>query len=60
VSWTPPADNGAPIIDYEVRYRRLHRRDQWSTEQDITGTGMTIFRLAKQNYEVQVRATSRG
>ena len=58
VSWTPPADNGAAIDDYDVRYRPVG--GGWTELPDTvnsTVTSATITGLTNgTTYEVQVRA----
>ena len=59
VAWTAPANNGAPINDYDVQYR-AGNSDPW-TDANYTGVGTstTITGLANgQAYDVQVRATN--
>ena len=57
-SWTPPADNGAPIDDYDLRYRPAG--GSWTELPDAansTATTATITGLTNgTSYEVQVRA----
>ena len=57
VSWVAPSDGGAPIDDYDVRYR-LGSSGPWkSWPRSGTGTSTRITGLAaKTSYEVQVRA----
>ena len=59
VSWTAPSDNGAPIEDYDVRYRSLPD-GVWTELPDDgrnTSTRATIGGLASgTRYAVQVRA----
>ena len=61
VSWTPPADNGAPIDDYDVRYRAAN--GNWTElpdSENSTATSTTITGLANgTEYQVQVRAGNR-
>ena len=58
VRWTAPADNGAAIDDYDVRYRQAG--GNWTELPDTvksTSTSATITGLANgTRYEVQVRA----
>ena len=58
VSWSAPADNGAAITGYEVRYRRAGGSwERWAHEG--TGTTTTITGLANDtSYEVEVRAVN--
>ena len=59
VSWIAPADNGAAITDYDVRYR-AQGETAW-TAHEFTGTGTltTLTGLdAGTGYEVQVLARS--
>ena len=62
VGWTAPADNGAPIDDYDVRYRTAN--GNWTELPDSvksTATSTTITGLANgTEYEVQVRAGNRA
>ena len=62
VSWTPPADNGAPIDDYDVRYRTAN--GNWTELPDSvqsTATSTSITGLANgTEYQVQVRAGNRA
>ena len=57
-SWTAPADNGAAIDDYDVRYRPS--RGAWTELPDAvrsTSTTVTITGLTNgTSYQVQVRA----
>ena len=57
-SWTAPADNGAQIDDYDVRYRAIG--GSWTELPDAvnsTSTRATITGLANgTTYEVQIRA----
>ena len=59
VSWTAPSDNGAPIADYDVRYRSLPD-GVWTELADdgrYTSTRATIPGLTSgTGYAVQVRA----
>ena len=57
VSWVEPANNGAPISDYDVQYRAgaAGGFTSWyrvGTDTEITITGLTNG----QSYEIQVRA----
>ena len=56
--WTAPADNGAAIDDYDVRYRPVG--DNWTELPDTvksTATSATLTGLTNgTTYEVQVRA----
>ena len=59
VSWTAPADNGAPITDYDVRYRGTGEEEWKDHAFEGTGTGATITGLTEDStYEVQVLARS--
>ena len=75
VSWTAPADNGAPITDYDVQYRACTATPktcatsptwgswaEWNASNTSTTTSATITGLTNDTaYEVQVRAAnSRG
>ena len=54
-SWRAPADNGAPIIDYDVRHRPLG--GNWTETLGRTRTSVSIAGLTNGTvYEVQVRA----
>ena len=54
-SWSAPADNGASILDYDVRHRPLG--GSWTAIVGRTTTSVTITGLANgTTYEVQVRA----
>ena len=57
VSWRTPADNGAPITDYDVRYRE-DGKSSWNNHPFYgANTGATIDSLtAASTYDVQVRA----
>ena len=57
VSWSPPANTGPTITDYDVRYKRS-ADSSWSTH-DFTGTATStqITGLERSTeYDVQVRA----
>ena len=57
VSWTAPSNNGAPIEDYDVRYRSGGGWTELSDERPYTDTRLTIGGLTNgTTYEVQVRA----
>ena len=57
VSWTAPADNGAPITDYDVRYREAGAAEWKDHAFEGTGASTTITGLtADSTYEVQVLA----
>ena len=57
VVWTAPADNGAPITDYDVQYRAGNNGTWTDASYDGTGTSTTIMRLINGTiYQVQVRA----
>ena len=68
VSWTAPADNGATITDYDVRYRiedtdlntAGKQRGTWESHPHTgVGTSAEIPSLANGTlYQVQVRATN--
>ena len=60
VSWPAPADGGAPITDYDVRYR-AGGSGPWTTWPHVgIGTAATITGLAERtSYQVQVRAQNR-
>ena len=56
-SWRAPADNGAPITDYDVRYREAGATAWREHAFDGAGAGATLTRLkAASTYEVQVLA----
>ena len=56
VSWRAPADNGAAIIDYDVRHRPMGGGG-WTETLGRTATSVTIADLTNgTTYEVQVRA----
>ncbi len=59
VSWSAPANNGAAITDYDVRYK-LSTASSWSTHAHTgTSTSATITGLTSgSTYNVQVRATN--
>ena len=62
LAWTPPADNGTPITDYDIRYRP-YSPGPWCnwTEYPHTGTTTTntIPNLTNgTTYEFQIRATN--
>ena len=59
VSWAAPNDNGSPITDYDVQYRR-GSSGGWSDQSHSgTGTSTTINGLSSgTSYQVQVRATN--
>ena len=62
LTWTPPADNGHPITDYDIRYR-IHTNTPWCTwtEHPHTGTTTTNTITGLTNgttYETQIRATN--
>ena len=55
VSWSEPADNGAPIIDYDLRHRPAG--GDWSEIRGRTTTSLLITGLTNgTTYEIQVRA----
>ena len=57
VSWDAPADNGAAIDDYDVRYKRTSASTWTNHVFSGTGTSTSIPRLTNgTEYEVQVRA----
>ncbi len=57
VSWNPPADNGAPVTDYDVRYREAGTTEWRDHAFDGAGAGTTLTGLkAASTYEVQVLA----
>ncbi|MCY4431311.1 MAG: Ig-like domain-containing protein [Rhodospirillales bacterium] len=59
VSWTAPADNGAPISDYDVRYREMGAAEWKDHAFEGTGASTTITGLpADSTWEVQVLARS--
>ena len=58
VTWSPPANSGPPITDYDYRYRAA---GQWIevTDTTVPGSSATIAGLtADTSYLVQVRATN--
>ena len=57
VSWRAPAANGAPVTDYDVRYREAGT-SSWMDHPFVgAGAGTTVESLtAASTYEVQVRA----
>ncbi len=59
VSWTAPADNGAPIAGYDVRYR-ARTGGGWTLHPHAgTATAATVAGLTNgATYEVQVRASN--
>ena len=59
VEWTKPAENGAFITDYDVRYKPTNAAPWTYPEFTGTGTSTTITGLTNgQNYAVEVRATN--
>ena len=57
VSWTAPSNNGAPIDDYDVRYRSDGGWRELSDDGAYTNTHLTIRDLTNgTTYAVQVRA----
>ena len=57
VSWSEPANNGASISDYDVRYRAGNSGPWTDANYNGTGTSTTIASLANgTSYQVQVRA----
>ena len=60
VDWTAPSGDGAPIDDYDVRYRADAESDAWTELPDATkgtATSATITGLTNGTaYQVQVRA----
>ena len=57
VEWTAPANNGAAITDYDVRYKRTSATSWSSHSFSGTGTSTTIDDLTNGTaYNVQVRA----
>ena len=57
VSWSEPANNGASISDYDVRYRAGNSGGWTDANYNGTGTSTTISSLANgTSYQVQVRA----
>ena len=59
VSWTAPADNGASISDYDVRYQPTSAINWTDLNFVGVGTSTTITGLTNGlNYTVQVRATN--
>ncbi len=64
VSWTAPANNGAAISDYDVRYRKQNSDNTWPNSWTAhahtgTGTSTTITGLDNDSaYQVQVLATN--
>ena len=59
VTWTPPANTGPPISDYDVRYRK--QGDQTWTQHAFTGTATTTAISDLEpgtTYEVQVAASN--
>ena len=58
VVWVAPANNGAPIADYDVRWRR-QGTFSWTYINNIPATTTTISDLSMgATYDVQVRATN--
>ena len=62
LTWTPPANNGNPINDYDIRYR-IHTNTPWCTwtEHPHNGptTTNTITNLTNgTTYELQIRANN--
>ena len=61
VTWSPPANTGPPITDYDYQYRVKTPTGSWTevTNTTITETSATIASLMENTeYEVQVRATN--
>ena len=64
LDWTPPADNGSAIIDYDVRHcaGSCHLDaswTEWNESNTSTSTSATITGLTNgTSYEVQVRAAN--
>ena len=57
VEWDAPAENGAPITGYDVRYKRTSSSSWVNHSFSGTGTSTTIGGLTNgTEYEVQVRA----
>ena len=57
VIWNPPADNGAPVTDYDVRYREAGTTAWREHAFEGAGAGATLTTLkGASTYEVQVRA----
>ena len=58
-TWEAPEDNGAPITDYDVRYKAVSESG-WTDAQHVgSGTETVITGLTKgTSYEVQVSATN--
>ena len=57
VAWTAPANNGAPINDYDVRYKESSDTAWTNRTHSGTTTSTTITGLTNgQSYQVQVRA----
>ena len=62
-TWTPPANTGPPIDDYDYRYR-VHGQDPPATWTEVTDGGWLLLQvtidslLQNTEYDVQVRATN--
>ena len=61
VSWTAPANNGTPISDYDVRYKRTSASTWTSHAFSGTGTSTSVTGLTNgTKYEVQVKAHNKA
>ena len=62
VSWEPPANDGSPIADYDVRHREAGAAawTAWPHDGTATTTTITGLDVSGTAYEVQVRASNRA
>ena len=62
VSWTAPSDNGARIVDYDVRSRQAGSGDPWDEHLGTANSTATTYVIDDlqngKTYEVQVRAAN--
>ena len=57
LTWTAPADNGSPILDYVIYYRAADQNDFVSVVKDGPETGYTLNGLIYgMEYEIYVKA----
>ncbi len=55
-AWTAPADNGAPVSGYRLRYKPTGRHFGWSVVDPGTSLRFTIEDLPNEEVAVQMRA----